>query len=112
MTCLAVRLKAGEVWRFAPPRGHRVLWLAMSQGVLGGAIAAGAGEILVLTASSDPFELRADAEADFLIGSAFPHPYRLLLGPHAAHTSEETLAAGAAEIARQRAAFRAGGVKA
>jgi hypothetical protein len=112
MTCLAVRLKAGEDWRYAPPRGHRVLWLAVSQGALDGAIVADAGEILVLAALPAPFDLRAETDTDFLIGSSFPHPYDLVLGRHSAHTSEGTLAAGEAEISRQRSALVARGVNA
>src|SRR6266436_7771335 len=31
---LAVRLKAGERWRYEPPTGHTVLWAAIASGVL------------------------------------------------------------------------------
>src|SRR6202166_144211 len=31
---LAVRLKAGERWRYEPPTGHTVLWVAIASGVL------------------------------------------------------------------------------
>jgi redox-sensitive bicupin YhaK (pirin superfamily) len=107
MTYLAVRLKAGERWSYAPPRGHRVLWLAVSRGALEGATS---GEILVLAPTAEPVDFRAQEDVDFVLGSAFPHPYDLVLSPNAAHTSEGTLAAGEAEIARQRAALVARGV--
>ena len=32
MTYLAVSLKDGERWRYAPPAGHTVAWLAVSDG--------------------------------------------------------------------------------
>jgi hypothetical protein len=31
---LAVRLKAGERWRYEPPAGHTVLWVAMASGIV------------------------------------------------------------------------------
>ena len=36
---LAVRLKAGERWRYEPPTGHTVLWLAIASGDLSGIMA-------------------------------------------------------------------------
>jgi len=32
ITYLAVHLKAGESWRFEPPAGHSVAWLAVGEG--------------------------------------------------------------------------------
>jgi redox-sensitive bicupin YhaK (pirin superfamily) len=95
---LAVRLKAGETWRYQPSAGHIVGWLAVSRGALSTPDAAEAGELVVFEGSEAPLEIRAETAAEFVIGSAEPHPHDLVLGYYSVHTSPATLQAGEARI--------------
>src|SRR5882672_4789319 len=65
-----VRLKDGERWRYTPPAGHRVAWLAVDQGGLRAPETVRAGELVVFEESGDAIELRADGAASFVFGSA------------------------------------------
>jgi redox-sensitive bicupin YhaK (pirin superfamily) len=96
---LAVTLTAGETWRYAPPAGHTVLWAGMGKG----AVEASSepldhGEIVVFEAGEGPVEFKARTDAEFVIGSAAPHPHDLVLGYYSVHTSPEALRIGEARI--------------
>jgi redox-sensitive bicupin YhaK (pirin superfamily) len=95
-----VRLKAGQRWRYAPPEGHTVAWLAVDQGKLRSPEAIRAGQLAVFEESGAPIELEADGDASFVLGSAIKHPHPLVLGNYSVHTSSAALAQGEAEIAR------------
>jgi redox-sensitive bicupin YhaK (pirin superfamily) len=95
---LAVRLKAGETWRYDAPADHTVAWLAVGRGALSTPDAAEAGELVVFEGSQAPLEIRAETDAEFVIGSAEPHPHDLVLGYYSVHTSPATLQAGEARI--------------
>jgi redox-sensitive bicupin YhaK (pirin superfamily) len=100
---LAVRLKQGERWRYTPPAGHTVLWLAMSGGNVAVPDEIARGEVAAFEPGSTPVEIEAVSDAEFVLGSALPHPYDLVLGYYSVHTSAQALAAGEARIAEIQA---------
>jgi redox-sensitive bicupin YhaK (pirin superfamily) len=104
-----VRLKDGERWRFVPPEGHTVAWLAVDQGDLRSPALIRAGELAVFEESESVIELEADGDASFVLGSAIKHPHPLVLGNYSVHTSEAALAQGEAEINRIGNRLRAAG---
>jgi redox-sensitive bicupin YhaK (pirin superfamily) len=104
-----VRLKDGERWRYAPPEGHTVAWLAVDQGDLRSPAPIRAGELAVFEESESAIELEADGDASFVLGSAIKHPHPLVLGYYSVHTSKATLAQGEAEINRIGQRLRAAG---
>jgi redox-sensitive bicupin YhaK (pirin superfamily) len=95
-----VRLKDGERWRYAPPAGHTVAWLAVDRGALRGEIEADAGELVVFEESNAAIEIEALGDTSLVFGSAVKHPHPLVLGYYSVHTSEEALARGEAGIER------------
>jgi redox-sensitive bicupin YhaK (pirin superfamily) len=96
---LAVTLKAGESWRYEPPRGHTVLWVGMGKGVVeASSEALEQGEIVVFEAGDGPVEFTARTETEFVIGSATRHLHDLVLGYYSVHTSPEALRIGEARI--------------
>jgi redox-sensitive bicupin YhaK (pirin superfamily) len=103
ITYLAVTLKAGETWRYDPPAGHEALWLAMGKGSVQvpsmqvpGRLEH--GEMAVFDRLAGGVSFTAKSDAEFVIGSAAPHPYPLALGYYSVHTSEKALAIGEARI--------------
>lgn len=102
MTYLDVRLQAGESWRFEPPAGHDVAWIAVHEGALQAAEPVGSGELAVFAPGSGAIELQADAGAGagFILGSAARHAHDLVLGYYSIHTSAAALAQGEANIRR------------
>lgn len=98
MTYLAVQLRAGEHWRFAPPAGHSVAWLAVSEGSLHVPQQVNEGEMAVFEESHEPIDIWATHDAQFVFGSAAKHPYELVLGHYSVHTSEAALRQGEAGI--------------
>lgn len=110
---LAVQLKDGEHWRYTPPAGHTVGWLAVESGGLdagdtgdgaGGPI--GDGELAVFEESGGAIELVAQGDTSFVLGSAVKHPHELVMGHYSVHTSRATLDQGEAEIRRIGAKLR------
>jgi len=104
-----VRLKDGQRWRYAPPEGHTVAWLAVDDGALRSPEPIGEGQLAVFEESGNAIELKADGDASFVMGSAIKHPYPLVLGNYSVHTSRATLAQGEAEINRIGQRLRAAG---
>jgi redox-sensitive bicupin YhaK (pirin superfamily) len=109
ITYLAVELKAGETWRYDPPTGHEVLWLAMGKGAVEVPEVLEHGDIVVFDRTVGGASFTAKSDAEFVIGSAVPHPHPLALGYYSVHTSEKALAAGEARIAEIRATLVAQG---
>lgn len=96
---LAVNLKAGETWRYEPPAGHTVLWAGVGKGVVeASSEPLERGEIAIFEAGEDAVEFKARVDTEFMVGSAAPHPYDLVLGYYSVHTSAEALRIGEAEI--------------
>lgn len=97
---LAVRLKDGERWRYVPPAGHTVAWVAVGTGRLDANGAVAAGELAVFDESGAAIDFVAQGDAAFVLGSAEKHPHELVLGAYSVHTSRAALAEGEAEIRR------------
>ena len=95
---LVVRLKAGERWRYEPPAGHTVLWVAVASGVLSTSEELQPGELAAFEPSSDAVEFQALTATEFVLGSAAPHEHDLVLGYYSVHTSKEALRNGEAHI--------------
>jgi len=106
---LHVRLKDGQRWRYTPPDGHTVAWLAIDEGGLRSHAPIDAGELAVLEESGDAIELEADGDTSFVLGSAIKHPHPLVLGYYSVHTSRAALAQGEDEINRIGQRLRAEG---
>ena len=98
ITYLAVRLAAGERWRFQPPAGQTVLWIALGAGAVRAPDRIEAGELAVFAAGDEAVEFVAEADAEFVLGSAAPHPHDLALGYYSVHTSPAALQTGEARI--------------
>jgi redox-sensitive bicupin YhaK (pirin superfamily) len=107
---LALRLKAGESWRYAPPPDHTICWIALASGALAGPEPAAAGELTVFEASNQAIDFRAEADTEFVLGSAAPHPYELVLGHYSVHTSLASLHAGEQRIAATKARLQKEGL--
>jgi redox-sensitive bicupin YhaK (pirin superfamily) len=88
---LAVRLKAGEHWRYQPPTGHTVLWVAIASGVLSAPDELRHGELAAFEPSSRAVEFEALTDTEFVLGSAAPHEHDLVLGYYSVHTSPAAL---------------------
>jgi redox-sensitive bicupin YhaK (pirin superfamily) len=96
---LAVRLKAGETWRYEPPADHTISWIALATGRLAIPEAVEAGELVAFETSNRAIDFRAEADTEFVLGSAASHPYELALGHYSVHTSPASLHAGEHRIA-------------
>jgi redox-sensitive bicupin YhaK (pirin superfamily) len=98
ITYLGVQLKAGEVWRFDPPAGHVVLWVAVASGKVSSPQEIAAGEMVSFAPSGASVVFEATQDAEFVLGSAEPHRHDLVLGYYSVHTSAEALKQGEAAI--------------
>ena len=107
---LSVELKAGQRWRYQPPAGHDVAWIAMHTGALVAPEAIDNGELVVFAEGEDALEFEAMTDAGFVLGSAVKHPHDLVLGYYSVHTSQATLDAGEANIERIGQRLHAAGV--
>jgi len=110
MNYLAVELKDGERWRYMPPAGHTVGWVAVNEGGLGTGDARGgpigAGELAVFEESNDAIDFIAHGDTAFVLGSAVKHPHELVMGHYSVHASQAALDQGEAEIRRIGAGLR------
>jgi redox-sensitive bicupin YhaK (pirin superfamily) len=88
---LAVRLKAGERWHYQPPTGHTVLWTAVASGTVSVPDELRPGDLAAFEPSSEAVEFDARTDAEFVVGSAVPHKYDLVLGSHSVHTTPAAL---------------------
>ena len=88
---LAVRLEAGERWRYQPPTGHTVLWTAVASGTVSVPDELRHGDLAAFEPSSEAVEFEARTDAEFVLGSAVPHKYNLVLGSHSVHTTPAAL---------------------
>ncbi len=100
MNYLDVRLKAAQRWRYQPPRGHTVAWIAVHQGSVATPAMVTKGEIAIFEESNSAIEFEAQGDAAFILGSAIKHPHDLVLGYYSVHTHPEALERGQANIAR------------
>jgi redox-sensitive bicupin YhaK (pirin superfamily) len=95
---LAVRLSTGERWRYVPPAGHDVLWIAVGKGAVDTPDRVGHGELAVFAPGQGAVDFTAETETEFVLGSAVPHRHDLALGYYSVHTSAEALAKGEQRI--------------
>ncbi|HYN09764.1 MAG TPA: pirin family protein [Vicinamibacterales bacterium] len=91
---LAVRLRAGESWRYQPAIDQTVGWVALSTGRIRVPESVEAGELVIFEPSTDAIDFHADADAEFVLGSAAPHGDDLVLGHYSVHSSPAMLRAG------------------
>ncbi len=96
---LAVKLKAGERWRYQPPAEHTVLWAAVGMGSVLVPDEIAEGELVAFNTSNAAIEFEAQTDAEFVLGSAVPHSYDLVLGSHSVHTTANALHEAEARIA-------------
>jgi len=110
MNYLAVQLKDGEHWRYAPPAGHTVGWVAVNAGALDAGNSGGepiaTGELAVFEESGAAIDFVARGDTSFVLGSAVKHPHELVMGRYSVHTSKAALDQGEAEIRRIGARLR------
>ena len=106
---LALRLKAGERWRYNPPTGHTVLWAAIASGVLSAPDELRRGDLAAFEPSSEAVEFAALSDTEFVLGSAAPHEHDLVLGDYSVHTSPNALRDAETHIASiKKRLFRQG----
>ena len=98
MNYLAVRLRAGERWSYQPPAEHTVVWTAVGKGSILVPNELQQGELVAFTTSSAVLEFEAQSDAEFVLGSAVPHNYDLILGSHSVHSTTEALHRAEARI--------------
>jgi redox-sensitive bicupin YhaK (pirin superfamily) len=109
MTYLHVRLSAGERWRYTPPRGHDVLWIAVYSGSLEAGEHVSEGDLVVFDPSEGVVDFIAHEHCDFVLGSAAQSQFDLVEGYYSVHTSAAALQSGEQEIARLGAQMSADG---
>jgi redox-sensitive bicupin YhaK (pirin superfamily) len=102
MTYLSVSLTRGERWRYSPPAGHTVAWVAVASGRLLASEPIARGELVSFAPSETVIDFVAEADTRFVLGSAVPHPHPLVMGAYSVHTNAQALARGEAEIRRIR----------
>jgi len=95
---LAIQLKAGESWRYQPPANHTIGWVALATGRLLTPEPVEAGELAIFEPSNEAIEFHAEADTEFVVGSAAPHAHDLVLGSHSVHTSSTALQAAQQRI--------------
>lgn len=99
---LAVRMRAGERWRYEPPVGHSVLWVALASGDLSVPDELRQGELVAFEPSETAVEFDALTDTEFVLGSAAPHKHDLVLGDYSVHTSPAALRDGEAQVLQIR----------
>ena len=95
---LAVHLKTGERWRYEPPAGHTILWVAIASGALLSPDELRHGDLAAFAPSSEAVEFEALTDTEFVLGSAAPHKHDLVPGYDSVHTSPDALRDGEAHI--------------
>jgi redox-sensitive bicupin YhaK (pirin superfamily) len=94
----SIQLKAGESWRYQPPVDHTIGWVALATGRLLTPETVEAGELAIFEPSNGAIEFHAEADTEFVLGSAVPHAHDLVLGSHSVHTSSAALQAAQQRI--------------
>jgi len=107
---LSVALKDGERWRYTPPAGHDVAWVAVADGLLETAGEQLSREVAIFADGEGALAFQAQGDTRFVLGSAPRHPHPLVTGYYSVHTSQAALEQGEAEIARMGARLKAAGV--
>jgi hypothetical protein len=100
MNYLEVSLAAGQVWRYQPPGGHDVAWIAVHEAHVLAQGRIPAGELVVFEKAETPLTFMADGPTSFVLGSAVRHPYKLVLRNYSVHTNDNALIVGEEGIHR------------
>jgi redox-sensitive bicupin YhaK (pirin superfamily) len=98
MNYLAVHLKAGERWTYQLSAEHTCALDRGRRGLRSGPGRTAQGELAAFRPSSAAIEFEAQSDAEFVLGSAIPHDYDLVLGSHSVHSSVEALREAEARI--------------
>lgn len=106
---LHVTLRDGERWRYTPPAGHDVAWVAVADGLLETAGTQLSREIAVFEEREGQLDFIARGDTQFVLGSAVKHPHPLVTGYYSVHTSQAALERGEAGIAQLGKELRAAG---
>ena len=61
------------------------------------------GKLAIFAPGEAAVEFLAEADTEFMLGSAVPHPHDLVLGYYSVHTSADALASGEHRIREIRA---------
>jgi len=105
---LAVHLKQGERWRYQPPQGHTVLWIAVSSGAVAVPDTLRQGDLAAFEPSNEAIEVEAQSDAELSSARLFrtiTTSCWLLLG---AHQRRRTARGRAGSRRSKRAWFREG----
>jgi redox-sensitive bicupin YhaK (pirin superfamily) len=89
---LAVRLAPSDRWRYTPPAGHALDRRRQGCGRDPGPDRT--GELVIFAPGEAAVEFLAEADTEFMLGSAVPHPHDLVLGYYSVHTSADALVKG------------------
>ena len=107
---LDVRLEASASWRYQPPPGHDIAWVAVHHGTaLTGEQSVGSGELAVFNKAESAITFKAFGDTNFVLGSAPAHPHDLVMGYYSVHTSADALKRGEENIQRIGAELRRAG---
>lgn len=99
---LHVVLADGERWRYLPPPGHTVAWVAVAGGALQTSGTVLGLEVAVFEESEQAIDFVAVGRTEFVLGSAAKHPHPLVSGTYSVHTNAAALERGEREIVRLR----------
>lgn len=91
MNYLEVNLSPNQVFSYAPPTTHDILWIQLFSGRIDGEINAEEGELILFEDGNDHVEFHSVNGAGFILGSAKKFEHRLVLGRSSVHTSEQAL---------------------
>jgi hypothetical protein len=75
-----------------------VLWIAVGKGVVRVPDPVRRGELAIFAPGQEAVDFVAEAEAEFMLGSAVPQPYELVTGYYSVHTDAGALAKGEQRI--------------
>jgi redox-sensitive bicupin YhaK (pirin superfamily) len=100
VTCLHVSLKAGNHWRYEPPAGHDILWVALQSGSLNAGELLEAGEFAMFDRSDLSVDFFAKDDCEFMLGSAPQSPFEVVEGHFSVHTNAAAMRFGEVEIGR------------
>ena len=67
---LAVRLQPGERWRYEPPAGHTVVWIAVASGTVSVPHELRHGDLAAFEPSTEAVDFEARTDTEFVLGSA------------------------------------------
>jgi redox-sensitive bicupin YhaK (pirin superfamily) len=97
---LVVKLQDRESWRYTPPAGHDVAFVAVASGKVHTAGVAIDQEVAMFEPGEAAIDFVAEGTTEFVLGSAPRHPHELVSGYYSVHTTRAALDIGEREIER------------